>query len=322
VAMDFVGKLYLAPLAGVADSVFRTICRRHGAEVVVSEMVSADGLEFRSGPTCGLCQFTPGERPIGIQLFGSKPDHLAHAAAYVEEMFTPDFIDLNSGCPVPKVVQKNGGAALLKDLALFEQIVAGMVRAVHKTPVTVKLRSAWKHGDWIDAEFARAAENAGAAAVILHPRSKTMGFSGQALWERIALTKKAVRIPVIGNGDIQEPDDARRMLAETGCDAVMIGRGALGNPWIFSQARQILSGQPASPVSRRQRIDGLHNHIDQCAAAHGEALAYREMKKHFGWYLKGLPGSSAVRTAAFSARSTAELKEILNAYASSDPASG
>ena len=224
--------LFLAPMAGITETVFRSLCRELGADAVVSELVSAEGL-LRSGKqTLRLLAFNEPERPIGVQLFGSDPGRMAAAAAWVEEHVKPDFLDLNSGCPVPKVVKRNGGAALLRNPALFEKMVTAMAKAVH-TPLTVKLRSGWNTGEWVDVEFARIAEGSGAAAVFLHPRSKAMRYSGTALWERIALVKKAVSIPVVGNGDIGMPQDAFRMKRETGCDGLMIGRGSLGNPWIF-----------------------------------------------------------------------------------------
>jgi len=220
----FKKKLLCAPIAGITETVFRTLCRKHGADIVLSEMVSAEGIRHNAKNTTALIRYNKEERPIGIQLFGADPEHLAYAAQYVEEHALPDFIDLNSGCPVPKVVKKNGGAALMKDPKLFKNILHHMVKAV-QTPVTVKIRSGWYKHDWIDIELAKIAEGCGVAALTLHPRSKTMGFSGHSFWERIALVKQAVNIPVIGNGDITEPHHALEMLTQTGCDSVMIGRG-------------------------------------------------------------------------------------------------
>jgi tRNA-dihydrouridine synthase B len=182
--------------------------------MVVSEMVSAEGVVHGATATKELMRISDAERPVGIQLFGCNPDHLAQAAAYAEERFRPDFIDLNAGCPVRKVVQKNGGAALLRNRDLFGRIVAAMVKAVGATPITVKIRSGWTAAEWIDTEFARIAQDAGAAAVTLHPRTKSMGFTGKAMWDRIAAVKSAVRIPVIGNGDIVAPGDARAMMED------------------------------------------------------------------------------------------------------------
>lgn len=306
----FNGKLILAPMAGVTDSVYRTICRCHGADIVVSEMVSAEGLCHNPAGTYSLLEFAKSERPIGIQLFGARPRRLAEAARYVEEHAAPDFIDLNCGCPVPKVVKSNGGSALLKDPKLFADIVTGMVKAV-SIPVTVKIRSGWATDDWVDVEFALIAEECGAQAITVHPRSRTMGFSGRALWDRIGAVKQAVGIPVLGNGDITTPTDAARMLSETGCDSIMIGRAAQGNPWIFSQTRAALSGEKASPVSRTQRIRTASRHLREYRERHGENRASAEMKKHLGWYLRGLPGAGAMRRRIFSSQCTEDLERAL-----------
>jgi tRNA-dihydrouridine synthase B len=310
--MHFQGnQLFLAPLAGITDTTFRSLCKRSGADVVVSEMVSAEGL-LRSGKqTRRLLAFDEAERPIGVQLFGSDPERMAEAAAWIEEWVKPDFLNLNSGCPVPKVVTRNGGAALLRNGALFERIVTAMARAV-KIPLTVKLRSGWSTGEWVDIEFARMAQGSGAAAVILHPRSKTMNYSGTALWERIALVKKAVSIPVIGNGDIRTPGDAQRMLRETGCDGLMIGRGACGNPWIFRQIKQALAGKPFEEVSRQERRRDILQHIASHRERLGERLAAKEMHKHIAWYLKGSANAAGYRDRVFRSQSTADLERIVN----------
>jgi tRNA-dihydrouridine synthase B len=310
--MDFSGKkLFLAPLAGISDFVFRGICKEHGADVVMSEMVSAEGLFYKSKPTTALLRFTESERPVGIQLFGAKPDHMAHAAEYVQKTVRPDFIDLNSGCPVPKVVGKNGGASLLKDLRLFKELVRAMVGAV-SIPISVKIRSGWDEHKWVDIEFAQAAVDCGAKAVILHPRSKTMGFSGHSYWDRIAVVKKAVPVPVIGNGDVCTPQDGRDMFAQTGCDSIMVGRGALGNPWIFSQIKYALSGdRPVLSVSSQQRIATALDHILRFTNAYGEKKADADLKKHVSWYVKGLAGAASVRSRIFQSKTTIELKTVL-----------
>jgi tRNA-dihydrouridine synthase B len=306
--------LFLAPMAGITETVFRSLCRELGADAVVSELVSAEGL-LRSGKqTLRLLAFNEPERPIGVQLFGSDPGRMAAAAAWVEEHVKPDFLDLNSGCPVPKVVKRNGGAALLRNPALFEKMVTAMAKAVH-TPLTVKLRSGWNTGEWVDVEFARIAEGSGAAAVFLHPRSKAMRYSGTALWERIALVKKAVSIPVVGNGDIGMPQDAFRMKRETGCDGLMIGRGSLGNPWIFRQIKQVFAGEAMSEIRTDERCAAALHHIALVRTWYGEKYASKIMRKHVAWYCKGMTRATEYRNRIFRAKSTAELEQIVQELA-------
>jgi tRNA-dihydrouridine synthase B len=311
-AMDFSGnKLFLAPLAGISDTVFRGLCKENGADVVMSEMVSAEGLFHRSRATASLLHFAESERPIGVQLFGAKPDHMARAAEYVEKSVHPDFMDLNSGCPVSKVVKKNGGASLLKDLRLFKEMVRAMVGAA-SVPISVKIRSGWHEHEWVDVEFAQAAVECGAQAVILHPRSKTMGFSGHSYWDRIAFVKKAVSVPVIGNGDICAPRDGCDMFARTGCDSIMVGRGALGNPWIFSQIRMALDGRPIAPVDSRRKIATALDHIARFTKVYGEKRAAADLKKHLSWYIKGISGATSLRARIFQSRTTNDLKMVLS----------
>lgn len=297
-------------MAGITDPVFRLLCREHGADVVMSEMVSAEGIAHGSKATGRMLSVEEKERPIGIQLFGCRPDRMALAARYVQEQARPDFIDINAGCPVPKVVRKNGGASLLRDIGLFSSIVSGMVASV-SVPVTVKIRSGWNEHAWVDVEFARAAQDAGAGAVIVHPRSKTMGFSGHSYWERIAIVKKAVSIPIIGNGDIVSAADATAMFAETGCDSIMVGRGALGNPWIFSSIKASLQSLPDAPPTPAQRILVAREHVRRYREAYGEKKAVSDLKKHVSWYVKGLRGSSKIRGSIFQSKSTKDLETML-----------
>jgi tRNA-dihydrouridine synthase B len=315
--MDFRKKTILAPMAGITETVFRSLCRENGADVVMSEMVSAEGIFRKSKKTRTLLEFKASERPIGIQIFGSHPEHMAYAAAFIEEHFRPDFIDLNSGCPVPKIVNKNGGAALLRDASLFQKILSSMVKAV-STPVTVKLRSGWSQGEFVDVQFAKIAQECGAAAVILHPRSKTMVFSGHSYWERIGVVKSAVSIPVIGNGDILSADDAKNMFAQTGCDSIMIGRAAFGNPWVFTQIKRILVGMEPEITTSSLRFSTVFRHIENYREEYGERKATNDLKKHLAWYCKGLPGAASLRNVFFRAPTFAILKQTAQTAFHSD----
>jgi tRNA-dihydrouridine synthase B len=299
-------KLILAPMAGVTDSVFRQICKKKGADIVVSEMVSAEGLFYKSKNTSELMKFIEMERPIGIQLFGSNPEHLARAAAQISETIKPDFIDLNSGCPVSKVVSKNGGASLLKDRPLFEKILKALA-AVTSVPITVKIRSGWNKHDWVDIDFAKAAEQCGVAAITVHPRSQTMMFTGHSFWDRIAAVKQSVSIPVIGNGDIVHAEDAIRMFSETGCDSVMIGRGTYGNPWIFEQIRAKLDNKPMPDTSITDRLTLALEHLELFRNFFSESRAVKEMKKHCAWYIKGVSEATVHRNQIFRAATYQEI---------------
>ena len=307
----FKKKLILAPMAGITETVFRTLCKNNGADIVFSEMVSADGIYYNGQKTISLLTFNKQERPIGIQLFGSNAKHIAYAARYIEEHVRPDFIDLNCGCPVPKVVKKNGGAALLKDKKLYKETITTLTKAT-SLPVTVKLRSGWRKNEWVDTEYAKIAEECGVAAVTLHPRSKTMAFSGHALWERIALLKKNIRIPVIGNGDIITPEDGLNMFSQTGCDSIMIGRGAYGNPWIFQHIKQLLTGKEIGPVSLEDKRQTAALHLREYRRVYGEKRAGKEMKKHLAQYTRGMVNGATVRDTIFRANSTDEMEEALN----------
>jgi len=311
--LSFSGKIILAPMAGVGDAVFRQLCREHGADMVVTEMVSADGLRYNSAATRELMAFAPRERPVGIQLFGANPDYLAAATEFACREYAPDFIDLNAGCPVRKVVARNGGSSLLRDRPLFEKIVRAMVRASN-VPVTVKLRSGWNGHELVDVDFARCAEQEGVAAVTLHARTRAMGFSGTADWSRIAMVKKSVAIPVIGNGDVVDGSAAQRMFAQTGCDSVMIGRGAYGNPWIFTECRTRMAEKRSVSVSKSMRCETVLEHLKRYREHYGDKRAAREMKKHVAWYIKGMPGASGLRNDIFQCNRVDDLVDIVKKY--------
>ena len=287
-------KALLAPLAGITNLPFRLISRQFGCGLCFTEMISANGLIRESDKTIHYLATCPGDRPLGVQLFGSDPAIVAKAAVRVLHL-QPDCIDINMGCPVRKGIKTGSGAALMKNLPLAGRIITAAVKAV-AVPVTVKIRSGWSPGSINAPEFARIAEDAGAAAVTVHGRTADQGFSGHADWEVIARVKQAVCIPVIGNGDIWQAKDAVRMLRETGCDAVMVGRGALGNPWIFQGIGQMLSGgETAAGPTLQQRLEIIKKHWETEADFCGSRLAERTFRKHLLWYTKGLAGSGRFR---------------------------
>ena len=284
----------LAPLAGVTDAPFRRICGEMGAGLVYSEMVSAKGLWYKDKNTERLLEIFPGEEPIAYQLFGSESDIIAHAAKTLRGRKNAAF-DINMGCPVPKVVKNGEGSALLKDPDRIYELVKAAADHAGK-PVTAKIRIGWDQDSINAVQTAKAIEAAGAAAVAVHGRTRQQYYTGHADWDMIRRVKENVNIPVIGNGDVFSGEDANRMLKETGCDMVMIARGALGNPWIFRDAIAIWKGDEKPPApSLEQRVQTMLIHLERLTAVKGEYAAVREMRKHVGWYLKGIRGSAAVR---------------------------
>ena len=307
----------LAPLAGVSDSPFRRLARRQGASIVYTEMVSADGLVRGNRATLDYCAFDPEERPIGIQLFGSDPDIMADATrrlSNLPEAQRPDLIDINMGCPVRKVVNRSAGAALLNNVPLLQGIVRKMSAAT-AIPVTAKIRLGWDEGSRNVVDVARALEDAGAAAVAIHARTRAEKFEGEAHWEMIGQAKQAVGIPVIGNGDVRTHADAARMLATTGCDAVMMGRAAFGDPWVFRRVRAFHErGETLAPPSAAERLEMGLCHLRLMVEHLGETVAAREMRKHVAWYIKGLPRSARVRDQVNHTHATEDLAALLRGY--------
>ena len=302
------GPLVLAPMAGVTDGPFRRMCRGMGANLVFTEMISADGLVRGNRRTHEYLTLSAEERPVGLQLFGHDPAVLADATALAAEKCSPDFIDLNCGCPVRKVVGRRAGSALLLDLPLVRRIVEAMVNAA-RVPVTVKIRSGWRSGDNLAEGASMAAQDGGASAVTIHARPKSAAFSGAADWGVIRSLKESLKIPVIGNGGIDRPADALAMLRETGCDAVMIGRAAMGNPWIFQSAAAVLEcGLEVPPPTPEDRLDAFLRHAEELAGLRGERRAVLQMRKHAAWYGKGLAGSSAFRKRVNACTTLAELR--------------
>jgi len=307
--------LFLAPMAGVSEPPFRRVCRAFGADVVVSEFLSGEGLRRGAKSVHDGAYFTPEERPIGIQLFGADPDGMAEAAELVARHYAPDFIDVNFGCPVKKVVRRNGGSGCLRDLGLVRQIILA-VRAAVGLPVTVKARSGWDEATRDPVEIALRCQDAGAAMFTLHPRTRTQMYSGAARWDEIARVKEALEIPVVGNGDIKVAPDVLAMRRQTGCDGVMVARGSFGNPWIFAQARALLDGREPPPApDAEERLAVALRHAELQVAIQGNSRRTAiEFRKHLGWYTKGLPGAAALRERLQRIESMAEVERTFREY--------
>ncbi|HSQ28575.1 MAG TPA: tRNA dihydrouridine synthase DusB [Gemmatimonadaceae bacterium] len=313
--LDAAVPLYLAPMAGVSESPFRRLCRRFGADVVVTEFLSAEGIRRENPATIDKLRFGPGERPIGVQIFGADAAAMGEAAAFVTDVFAPEFIDINFGCPVKKVVKRNGGSGCLKDLNLVDDVIRAVSRST-SLPVTCKIRSGWNEEMRDPVAIALRCQDAGARVLTLHPRTRTQMYSGNARWEEIAAVVDALEIPVLGNGDIKTPQDAYRMWRETGCAGVMIARGSFGQPWIFDQARDLFDGRPmraAPPVEERFAIalDHARMAAEYEPDRRGAAIEFR---KHLGWYVKGLPGSAELRKKLHAVTSLGEVAGIFEEY--------
>ena len=307
--------LYLAPMAGVSESPFRRLCRRFGADVVVTEFLSAEGIRRENPATIDKLRFGPDERPIGVQIFGADAAAMGEAAAFVTDVFAPEFIDINFGCPVKKVVKRNGGSGCLKDLGLVQDVIRAVSRST-SLPVTCKIRSGWNEEMRDPVTIALRCQDAGARVLTLHPRTRTQMYAGNARWEEIAAVVDALEIPVLGNGDIKSAEDAYRMWLETGCAGVMIARGSFGQPWIFDQARDLFEGRamrPAPPVEERFAValDHARMAADYEPDPRGAAIEFR---KHLGWYVKGLPGSAELRKKLHAVTSLGEVAGIFEEY--------
>jgi tRNA-dihydrouridine synthase B len=307
--------LFLAPMAGVSEPPFRRLCRAFGADVVVSEFLSSEGLRRAVKDVHDGAYFTGEERPIGIQLYGAEPTAMAEAARLVADSYEPDFIDINFGCPVKKVVRRNGGSGCLQDLALVERIIRA-VKAAVRLPVTVKTRSGWDERSRDPVGVALRCQDAGAQMLTLHPRTRAQMYDGHAVWDEIAAVKQALEIPVVGNGDVRVAEDVVRMQRHTLCDGVMIARGSFGNPWIFEQARDLLEGREARPTpDAAERFAIVRRHARLQVEIQGDDRRTAvEFRKHLGWYVKGLPGASQLRRQLHQVESMAEIERIFQEY--------
>lgn len=313
--VEIKNKIVLAPMAGISNTSYRTIIKEMGAGLIFAEMVSDKAIMYDNQATIELLQMRESERPIAQQIFGSDETSFVIAAKKIVELMHPDILDINMGCPVPKIALKSqAGASLLKDPDKIERIVSAVVKSVD-IPVTVKIRAGWDSSSINCVEVAKRIESAGASAITLHARTRAQGYSGHADWSLIKKVKEAVNIPVIGNGDVLSCYDAKRMLDETKCDAVMIGRGVLGNPWLIKECVEYLENETIpKEITPKEKIEMLKRHFSLLTMDKGEKLALLEIRTHALWYIKGLPGSAAIKNQICKTKESKELFNILDNY--------
>ena len=307
--VEIKGFAALAPMAGVADRAFRELCVEFGAAYVVGEMVSAKGITYNNDKSLELLEMSDKERPAAIQLFGYEPDVMAKAAE-ISMKYKPDIIDINMGCPAPKIASNHSGAALMKEPDLCGEIVKAVSKAVD-IPVTVKIRKGWDDNSVNAVEIAKICEQAGASAVTVHGRTRQQQYMPPADWDIIKKVKQAVKIPVIGNGDVTSAELAAKMFEQTDCDLIMIGRGAFGNPFIFQEIAMLLGhDRPTFPVSNEERINVLLRHIEKLCEYKGEYIGMKEARKHAAWYFKGIHGAASLRKRAGTLNTLDDLIEL------------
>jgi len=311
--IEIKNQVVLAPMAGISNSAFRTIAKDMKTGLIYAEMVSDKAIYYGSKKTIDMLYMTDYERPIVQQIFGSDKESFVFAAKFIEENMKPDIIDINMGCPVPKVaISSQAGSVLLKDPNKVYEIVKAVKDAV-SIPVTVKIRSGWDSNSINAVEIACQIEKAGASAIAIHPRTRSQGYSGKADWNIIKLVKDAVTIPVIGNGDIKTCFDAKRMLDYTSCDAVMIGRAVLGNPWLLKETVEYLEeGTLPKEISKQEKVEMLKKHYKLLLETKNEKLASLEIRSHLAWYLKGIPNTSEIKEEIFKTNNKEEILELIN----------
>jgi nifR3 family TIM-barrel protein len=313
--VEIKNRVVLAPMAGVCNSAFRLTVKEFGAGLVCAEMVSDKGIVYNNEKTLGMLYIDEREKPLSLQIFGGEKETLVEAAKFVDKNTNADIIDINMGCPVPKVTKCDAGAKWLLDPNKIYDVVAAIVDAVEK-PVTVKMRIGWDENHIYAVENAQAVERAGGKAVAVHGRTRAQMYEGKADWNIIKQVKEAVNIPVIGNGDVKTPQDAKRMLEETGVDGVMIGRAALGNPWmIYRTVRYLETGELIPEPTVREKIEVCLLHLDRLIALKGEHIAVKEMRKHAAWYLKGVRGNAKIRNAINECDTREQLAALLLNFA-------